>query len=243
MSINNILSNFGLTNNEIKVYLELLSLGNSLAGNIAKKTNIHRRAVYDSLSRLIEKGLVSYSITSRKKYFQAVDPDKLLSIIKEKENEIKSILPELKTRFNSNKPTILSQIYEGKQGIKSVMEDILKANKEWLTIGATGKGLEIIPYYVTHFSKKRQELKIKRKILIAKTSIGKKYAKELEQQTYTKVKFLPKQILNPQTIWIYMDKVITINVSKEHPLLFMIQNKEIADSYRDYFNLLWKKTK
>ena len=240
MIIQEVLEKTGLTTNEVKVYLTLIDLGNSLAGDISKKANLHRRPTYDSLNRLVEKGLASYTIKSGKKYFHPTDPDKILEIIKEKENEIKKILPELKEKFKRKRVEIFSEIYEGKEGLKTIMEDILKEKKEWLTIGSTGKGKFLLPFYLEHLSKRRQKLKIKRKVLIADTKEGKEYSNELKEQSLIDIKFLPKQIQNPQTIWIYGNKMVIILVSKEHPIMFMIDNKDIANSYRDYFNLLWK---
>ena len=57
--IGSMLSELGLTQNEIKIYLALLDIGESLAGTIAENSGIHRRNVYDSLERLIKKGFVS----------------------------------------------------------------------------------------------------------------------------------------------------------------------------------------
>ena len=57
-----LLAEFGLTRNEIRVYLTLLKMGSALAGEITEKTGIHRRNIYDSLERLQEKGLVSFVI-------------------------------------------------------------------------------------------------------------------------------------------------------------------------------------
>ena len=50
----------GLTDNESKVYLALIDLGPSLAGQIARKTGMHRRTVYDTIEMLIQKGLIGY---------------------------------------------------------------------------------------------------------------------------------------------------------------------------------------
>src|SRR3989344_5601969 len=93
------LEDAGLTKTEAKIYLALLELGPSLAGEITKKSGIHRRSVYDAIERLIEKGLVSYMKTNNRKYFEAVKPDRLLDILREKEENIKSIIPELELKY------------------------------------------------------------------------------------------------------------------------------------------------
>ena len=50
------LQKIGLNPNEIKIYLVLLRLGQGLAGEISKESQINRTTTYDSIERLIEKG-------------------------------------------------------------------------------------------------------------------------------------------------------------------------------------------
>ena len=54
----------------------------------------------------------------------------------------------------------------------------------------------------------------------------------------TEVKILPKEYMTPTHISIVGDKVGIILWSEE-PLGILIENKEIADSFRSYFKLLW----
>lgn len=73
----------------------------------------------------MDKGFIFYVIKSGVKYFEAVNPEKLIDTLHEKEEQIKTILPELK-RMQDNiidKPKI--EIYEGKEGIKTMHEEII----------------------------------------------------------------------------------------------------------------------
>ncbi len=244
------LAKIGLDDNEIKIYLILLNEGTLLAGNIAEKTQIHRRTVYDAINKLLKKGIITYSILNGKKHFQAVNPDRLLLFLKEKkrlieeeEKEVSSMLFQLKELIKTPKTRMHAEIFVGKEGVKSVMELILKEKKEWFTIGSTGKGSEILPFYLIHFAQRREKAKIKRKVLIALTKEGEKYSKELKKQKLIYIKFLPKKIKNPQTIWVFGDKTAIILVSTDQPIIFLIENKEIANSFRDQFNWLWSLTK
>lgn len=237
----------GLSKNEAKVYLALLNLGSSLAGKITEKSAIHRRAVYDALNRLIGKGLVSYIIKSGKKYFIATNPEKLLEILKEKEEDIKNkeetikkILPELISEYKQTKSKLEASIYMGKEGLKTIMDIILKEKKDWLSIGSTGKGPEILPYFLPGWHKRRLKLKIKYRGLIADTLEGRKRAKEFLKIGLAEIKFLPKDIQNPQTIWIFGNKVAIILVLLEQPIIFLIDNKDISNSFKQYFDWLWQ---
>lgn len=240
------LEKFGVSPNEAKVYLSLLNLGCTLAGKISEKATIHRRAVYDALNRLIGKGLVSFVIKAGKKYYEATNPEKLLEILKEKEEDIKNkektikkILPELISEYKQTKSKLEASIYRGKEGLKTIMELILKEKKDWLSMGSTGKGPEILPYFLPGWHKRRLKLKIKYRGLIVDTPDGRKRAKEFLKIGLAEVKFLPKEIQNPQTIWIFGNKIAIILVSIEQPIIFLIDNKDISNSFRDQFNWLW----
>ena len=92
----------GLTKNEAKVYLCLLELGNTQVGQITEKSGIHRRNVYDSISRLMEKGLLSSVIVNNKKLFSPVNPKRFLELIDEKGYELK----DLKKKFSEIMPEL-----------------------------------------------------------------------------------------------------------------------------------------
>lgn len=241
MTIQQTLEKIGLTTNEVKVYLALIDLGTTLAGGIAKKAKLHRRQTYDALHRLIGKGLVSYTVKVGKKHFRPVDPERIMEIAKEREREINSVLPEIIEKFKKTESKIHAEIYEGTEGLKSVMELILKERKEWFTIGSTGKGPVVLPFYLEQFAKKRVKLGINRRVLLVDTKEGRAYYRILKKQGLVQIKFLPKEIQQPQTIWVFDNKVAIILVSLEYPTVFLIDNKEIADSYKEYFNLLWKR--
>src|SRR3989344_8865095 len=106
----NILEEFGLTEKEAKLYLALLELGQSTSSDLIKKLDYYSKTVYELLEKLMKKGLVSYVIKSNIKYFEAVNPEKFLDMlkeeednIKEKENKLKEILPKLKKLKETSK--------------------------------------------------------------------------------------------------------------------------------------------
>ena len=95
------LMRLGLTENEAKVYLALLEIGSTSAGEIIKKTKLHRNIVYDNLEKLIEKGLVSFVLIKNIKHFEVNSSHELWDFIDkqkeevlEKEVLIKKILPK-----------------------------------------------------------------------------------------------------------------------------------------------------
>jgi hypothetical protein len=66
-------------------------------------------------------------------------------------------------------------------------------------------------------------------------STGKFYSK----LPLTKVKYMPKNMKTPAAVDIYANHV-GILVLKKLPIVFLITSKEVADSYRAFFEMLWK---
>jgi len=231
------LQKLGLNLSEAKVYLTLLGLGNAQAGEISKKSQINRTTVYDSIERLIERGLVTYVISANKKIFRPVKPAVLLEKIKETEKIAAELLPELETLYKKLKEKEESEIYRGRRGIKSVLWDVLKY-KQYVAFGSSGKFLEIMKHDFLIFQKRKKELKIKAKIILNESS----RKSESVQKAYSLFRFIPDEYSAPITTFIYDNKIAVI-IWSETPVATVISSKDVAKSYRSYFELLWKQSK
>jgi len=228
------LEKLGLTHLEAKVYLELLKIGSTTTGPLIKKTELHRATVYDILKRLMEKGLATYITKEKTKYFQASDPEVISDLLKEKELIAQKVIPKLKLMQEKPKIKENAHIFQGKRGIKIIFEDILKY-QEYLVFASKGKFKEVLGAYFDQFQKRKKEKKIKSKLLIDESLKGSKYVKSI----YGKVKFLPKEYNYPTATFVY-GKNVAFFVFSEYPTAFLIESKEISDSFRSYFEILWK---
>ena len=228
-----VLKQSGLTHNEALVYQALLELGPSLAGQISRKTGLHRRTVYDTTEMLIQKGLIGYILKNNRRFFEAASPEKFLDIIKEKENLINNSLSEMMLLYTKTQEKQETNFYKGKQGLKTVMEDQLKqGTKEILILGASPLAYEILEFYFKWFDVKRRKQKIKARIIFNK--LDKKPRIPLAE-----IKYLPKKYTSPLAINIYRDKVAIIFWSKDNPIAIVIKNKDVSDGYKKYFELMW----
>ena len=239
-----ILKEIGLTDTEIKVYLALLSLGATSAGKVFSDTGIHRRNLYDTLNKLVNKGLVTYVKENKIKFFQAKNPENLINYIEEQKSEIEEkkketqgLIPELKSKFNSLKPEIEAEIYRGEEGIKTILKECLNYN-EVLFIGATGDVENRLPYFWPQYNKKREKLKCKWKLLLVHESKD----KSITKSKYYEYKILPKILSGLNVIYIYGDYVANV-LWLEKPLAFVTKHKELAKNYRKYFDYLWENIK
>jgi len=236
-----ILKELGLTNTEIKVYLTLLELSPSLASKISKKANVERTVTYHTLEKLLRKGIISYVIKENRKYFSAAEPEKLKDLLKEKEASLNDLIPELLKIKKSKEHPLSIEVFKGREGFKTVMEDLIRDKQSYYIIGYTGKGLDIAKFWYIHWNKRRVKNKIHRHLLIHK---GKENLETLKYPLTT-LKILPEQIVHePKTSTIiYGNDKILLFLPLEEFAGIRIKNKEIHDSYKEYFDILWKKSK
>jgi len=227
---NKILIELGLTNKEAEVYLSLLELGPSLAGQISRKTGIHRRNIYDITERLIKKGLIGYILKNNRKLFEAANPQRLKEILEEKQQALQESMSDLIFLYQKTKEKQETNFYKGIEGLKTVFQDQLNC-KEILILGASQSAFEILPFYFKWYDKDRVKRKIKVRI-IANKSFNKKIP-------LSEIRYLPQKYANPLAINIYGNKVAII-LWKKAPLAIVIKQEEIAESYRKYFELMWK---
>lgn len=223
------LQELGLTRNEAKVYLALLHLGPSLAGQISRKSGLHRRTVYDTTEMLIKKGLLGYILRNNRRLFQASNPQKFLDILKEKESSVQDLLPEMTSFYQSTREKDETNFYKGKQGLKTVFEDQLDS-KEVLILGASKSAFSVLPFYFKWYDKARVKKKIKVRIIASE---------KLSKIPLSEIRYLPEKYANPLAINVYKNKVAII-LWQEKPIAIVINQKEIAEGYKNYFELLWK---
>lgn len=236
-----ILMKLGLTEKESKTYLLALDLGSVSSGDLIKKLNVYSKTAYELLNKLVEKGFLSYSRKDRIKRYFPLNPENIMNIIKEKQlnleetkTELQTIMPSLVQRKISSQSNHQATIYEGKKGIKLIFDSALKDNKEILVFGGGGKFKELFPDYSELWHKQRVNKKIKLKLLYDKSLKNKSTKYPL-----CEIKYLPKEFNNPAPSMILNNKVI-LSIWKENPITIEINSKEVSDSYKSYFNLLWK---
>ena len=240
----------GLTEGETRVYLALLDIGSSSSGRIVKESGISSSKVYPILDRLIAMGLVSYITSGGKKVFQTSPPAKILDMLEKREqeiesqkNEIENILPALMKRHKSREQRHEAMVYEGYKGVKAFYNSLLKELKkgdERLVFGArsgypVAKGAQ---YFFQNYHRTWSNHGLRTKIIFNKDLKGNKSIEFYEKSKFTQVRYLPQVTLS--SIGIQKDMIDILVWTKETVLVFVIKSREVAGTFRDYFNVLWK---
>lgn len=231
MSVEKVLENLGFSPNEVKVYLKLTDNGSNKAGRISKLAQIDRSSCYNSLKTLTEKGLVSYVTIGKVKWFQVTGPRRLLDYVKEQEQEVKEILPELQGRHKANKVEGQVRLFKGTKGIKTIFLDIIRTGQDNYVFGSEGQLSERMPEFVKQFNRMKTEKGIKTRMLIRKGR------EELDEST-SEHKFLNVKE-SPAVTNIYGNKIAII-IWTDEPEGILIENASAAKAYKSYFEVMWR---
>jgi len=244
-----VLQELGLTPAEIKAYLALLELGQSTTGPIIDKAKISSSKIYLILDKLVFKGLASYVMKGNIKYFEATPPERILDLLKEKEEElskqreaVKKILPELSRKLELSKNPENAAIFRGIKGLETVFyESLHKAKKGDIlyVIGIPTRSDKSNRFFVK-FNRERASRGIKAKQLFNEKARG-ELQTLLENNPLAEIRYMPEGIITPAAINVINDRTIIFpQETGDDPLIILIENKEIADSFRAQFKLLWE---
>ncbi|MFH1828817.1 MAG: helix-turn-helix domain-containing protein [Nanoarchaeota archaeon] len=244
MADREVLQDLGLSEAEAKVYLALIETGSTLAGLIIKKTGLHRGTTYQILQRLKEKGLVSSIVKGKKQYFEPASPDRLMDVLKERQENLQGILPSLKQKLEASKEKQEVTVYYGIKGIRSAMDKMLEElnpNEKYYDFGVSGLFRDVMGSYWDLWQKKKRKYKIKSYVIFTE-ELKKKNPKLLEDY-YGQGRFHPKEFPSITDTMIYRDTVLLLVWTAKPPVAIVIKNQDNADSYRNQFKLMWKLAK
>ncbi len=237
--IENNLKKLGFTNNEIKIYLTLVRLGKIRAGDVIKETGLQRSVVYNSLEELIERELVTKTLSKGVATYSINDPDALVQ-----EAEERRLLAETTALALKEKQSVKDRevvVYEGKDIIKRISDKSLgaKSGSTIYFLGPSKFGIQSnLEKYWKHFHKERINKNIKCKILYDRNTDN-KILVERNNLPLCEAKYLPIEAEIPMWFSICGDLVGMIIPSEEPPLAFLIKSPKTAEALTKYFDYLW----
>lgn len=229
----------GLTEKEAKVYLASLELGVAPISEISLKAKLNRVSTYDIMNRLIQKGFISTFMQKKVKMFAATDPDLLRDLYRQRYDQFKSVLPDLR-RLHGKTPHPRVRYYEGVEGVKRVYADTLTAKTELLNYADSKSIRQFWPNYDEEYVKERVKRKVYLRGIAPEDEHGKKVVAH-NKENHREIRLVPSSIYSfANEINIYDDRVSIISFGKDAPLGMIIESPEIADTQRAIFSMAWE---
>jgi sugar-specific transcriptional regulator TrmB len=240
----------GLTGGEAKVYLALLELGPSTTGPRVEKSGVARSIVYQILERLAQKGLVSSMTKEQTKYFQAAQPDRILEYVEERQRKLEGekkgleeLLPKLAAMQQAAKASEVA-VFTGFRGMISVHEHTyqkLARGEGYYFLGIPQEQPKHYHAYWQRDHRRRERAGIKCRLLFhPKTQ--KEVLENRNSYSGCDARYMPVEINTPAWFMGYKG-VAVIGFAAENPITIEINNRQVAESFRAYFEEFWKRSK
>lgn len=244
------LADIGFSPKETAVYSALIELGPQPVSVIARKSKLNRSTAYVVLESLLRRGVISRFTRSDIQHFAATNPESLLDYIdrakkdlERSHQEIKDILPQIKSLANpyTLKPRV--RYLEGPEGVKQVMEDTLTSKETLLCYSALDKWLlGPLANYIRDYGKRRVfDKQLHLRALVYDTNAARDYLAAEYPKKLMKMRWIPKDLaIVDNEINIYDDKVAIVSLAPEEMFGVIIESKAISDTQKQIFELAWK---
>jgi len=237
-----LLTDIGLSLNEARIYNTLLEIKGGTISAIARHAGIDRRNVYDTMQRLIKRGLAYQILPKKILTYAPVHPEKLKEFLTEKMDDLEDSLPGLIKKFDLASSNQQIFIYKGIQGLKNYIKLVLKTGKAVHSIGAKGSWFDP---RVASFAKRASKTWATKKV-------GSKIIYDWEIRNHPDVtrmvgkdyKFLPKKYSSDSQVDIVGDYIVIysgINIKEldDDITMFVLRDKTLAKDYSKWFEFMW----
>lgn len=239
-----ILKKIGFSDKTAQIYLALLNLGPSSVRKLADFCGLNRGTTYDNLKWLQDQGLVSFYNKDSKQTFVAENPDKLQSLVKNREEELvqieeklQNVVPELQALYNSGGERPVAKYYE-RQELKNILEDILDTCEKIGELEYRIYSAEGIRNYLYEDFTTFSDVRVAKGISVKAIAIG----QGGELRGLDERKWLVAENNTPTYIIIYPGKTAYISMdAKNEPVGVLIENQGICQMQKLIFDNLWKK--
>lgn len=232
--------NLGITTDQAKVYLAALELGQASMQGLAHKSGVKRTSIYNFINELTDKKLIITSQKRKRTVYSAVHPNQLLELEKVRLSEITQALPELLAIHNQSTTKPRVTFYEGVDGIKEVLLDMLNVKQPIVAISDYKQMAETMgDEYFEGFPPERARRGIVSKNIVPDTPKARELAKK-DARYLRETKFLRIADLKTE-INIYGDKVALNSYPSRPPFAVIIEDSNIAGALRTMWEELWNR--
>lgn len=249
--INDIFEALGFKEEEVRTYLTLMDIGTSTGGEVSKKMGLPRPSVYGYLDRLIEGGLVTQSRRRGVKVFTPEPADRLrtlysrkLNDLKQKENALDNIIPDLERKMGTRLFRPKFQIYEGRDGMEAALQDHLShSDGEMLAFWSIRSAIEATSEDFFWFLNKERI----RRNLYLKGIWPPEQAVEVRRYPFMgvgnefkrEIRVAPEGIESSMGYWIYANKVLFAS-SRAESFCFIIESTELVQMMTNQHRVIWE---
>ncbi|MBU1177892.1 BlaI/MecI/CopY family transcriptional regulator [Patescibacteria group bacterium] len=236
------LKKYGLSEQEAKIYLDLLQIIEAPVYTVSQRTGIPRTSVYTTLERLRQKGFVTSIRKNSVLHYTPESPQAFVSALEEKKKVISAVLPEMADLIDSAKILPTVKLYQGRKGYIKVRQEMLatfkkKKIKQILAISSPSDFI-MFPKYFPIWVEARKKLGVGARILLRADAKADKHFQN-NKTDLREVRYLPPEYQYKSTLNIYGDQMAIFSLQGKDFNSIIIDSTVITEMFRQFFNLTW----
>lgn len=243
-----IFSILGLDRKERKLYMKLLQLGPVPVALLAQSIGFPRTSVYVVVERLKDLGVLQTFRQKGKTWVHSIAPQELKTLLLEKQKRVQSALEE----YEENLPTLLATEYEyrvipkvefleGEKGVLKAYKRVLQEKffYSYFNPATVKKFAPKIFLFIPDNLKKKGG---KAREFLVNNEAADEYENHIQNPKH-EVKILPKDFTFASDNIICEDKIYFFSYEQDQVCVVEITNKNLAETQRKMFELLWDSIK
>ncbi|PIR54523.1 hypothetical protein COU75_00385 [Candidatus Peregrinibacteria bacterium CG10_big_fil_rev_8_21_14_0_10_42_8] len=244
-SIRSTLERLGMDDREVEVYLALLHLKIGRVSTIAKAAKQPRTLTYVILDKLQQRGIVSEIMKGKMQNFVAEFPQRLLSYLQDRQNELDELetlledaIPHLESLTSPLAGTPRVTMLHGVEGMKQIYRDVLQ--HEFIGLFNTESMYQSFgENIVTKIYGKN--VKLRGRDLLIDNAGAQNFLKEVQQHAGYHIRLLPKNTQFATDTIVFGDTIALFSYDDEKSIV-RIENQNLADTFRSWFEVMWNQS-
>ena len=241
------LKKLGLTDNEIKVYLSVLALGETAVGAVVKDLGVHRQIAYDALESLEKKGMILKTKKNNIFRFKLANPRIIWENEQKKALIAKRISENITLQIKSSKREHEVDVFEGVGAINQLyLNNISIMPRGGTYYVIAGAVMDFQKTVGRKFFEEKYERLRRKNNLSAKIITGESKKEEIHQFGHLadmetrSVRYLPWEYANPISTVIWQNSLSMISYVENQQFAVEIKNRLLRDAYLEHFEVLWR---
>lgn len=237
-----VLEDVGLTKRETQVYEEVLRRGETKIGALFDDLHMHSQIIYRVIKSLIDKGLLTEFYRRGRKHVRAESPSTLIKMEEKRLARLEAYVPSLISLHKKGQFETIVRVEKGNDAIirlRTKAIEVLKKGQTYYVIGgSTEHFYEVMGKELERIEVLRAKKGVKRRVISYESQRTRMSALE-RRTTLRALRFIDGDKTSPASTVIFSDTV-GLMIWTDEPIAISLQSKELADSYRDFFESLWK---
>lgn len=237
------LTTAGLSEAEAAFYLAATQLGKESVRKIASLAGLNRSSAYSLFTTLKSRGVVSAVTKKGKVVVEPIAPRKLLALQKDRLEVLEKSVEELGYLFRVARQEPGVKFYEGQEGLKTVLQDILEEAQEVCIFGDGDAFKRAVPGWTEAYAERRVANDIKARLILrgtpeAVSSVQKLRAVKGKKLELTKMRVLPEAMNLVGGFDVYGEKVVLYSFDEKN-VAVVVESPMISRMMKAVFEILW----